>query len=151
MWRSLILLLGVFALGFALYFYVTTQSVSSEVVEEPILFATSSVKSTAASSTNEDKNINELIAPIKPDAGPSLSETVPEAGITVDLSILSAEQKAVAQSFGFEGDSATISPTLTACVEEAFGPERLQAILLGDTPTVLEGIRALSCLNQVSE
>jgi hypothetical protein len=41
---------------------------------------------------------------------------------------------------------ATLTPELEACFVEAIGDVRVEAIKLGDSPTVVEGMKAAACL-----
>ncbi len=58
---------------------------------------------------------------------------------------LTDQQKAIAESFGIDPDTVTITPAMIACAEQKVGSARLAEIKDGATPSFLEGAALLTC------
>jgi len=108
---------------------------SSEVVEnKSIQEAQPSYESENA--TNESIDAETPIEPI--------TEPVIEP-IVVETAELSDTQKKLLDTFGFEGDTVTITPNMISCAEDAVGKERMDAIVGGASPSPLESLKLLPC------
>ncbi len=61
---------------------------------------------------------------------------------------LTPDQRRLLDTFGVDVEMlpTTLTPTLKACLESAWGSGRLTEIMQGSTPTVFEGAKAVSCL-----
>jgi len=61
---------------------------------------------------------------------------------------LTPPQRALLATFGIDESAlpATLSPELEACFVDAIGRERVDAIKAGETPTFVEGAKAVGCL-----
>jgi len=75
-----------------------------------------------------------------------VANTVPEEGIPIDTSTVSAEQKEVAKKVGIDLDTIVITPQMVSCAEQKIGSTRVAEIMNGSSPTTLEGISLLGCL-----
>ena len=69
-----------------------------------------------------------------------------EEEVTIPESRLSEGQQNVLESIGVDTANFTITPGQVACAEERLPPERIAAILAGDTPTMIEIARLSPCL-----
>jgi hypothetical protein len=61
---------------------------------------------------------------------------------------LTAGQRAMLETFGIDESAlpATLTPELEACFDAKIGEVRVEAIKAGDTPTMVEGMKAIACL-----
>jgi len=75
-----------------------------------------------------------------------VANTVPDEGIKIDTSAVSAEQKAVAEKVGIDLDTVVITPEMVSCAELKLGSARIAEIINGASPTALESISLLGCL-----
>ncbi len=144
------LLVGLGALFFlsSTFYWFQDARNSFTPASESVVVSLSNTPSTTVSEIRATTSASQPAVSTTTVSMESLSSVVPAGGISVDLSALSVEQKAVAGTLGFTDDAVTISPEVIACVESAFGLERLTAIIDGETPTILEGISAIACFNQ---
>ncbi len=73
-------------------------------------------------------------------------EPTPETSGAVDW--LTPGQRQMLRTLGVDESSlpAVLTPELEACFVSKIGQERVDAIKGGDTPTLIEGMRAVSCL-----
>ncbi len=73
---------------------------------------------------------------------------VPATTPTVEADWLSPEQRRTLSKLGIDESRlpSTLTPELEACFVKAIGEERVQAIKAGDSPTVVEGMKAVTCL-----
>jgi len=69
----------------------------------------------------------------------------PAETIEIDITSLPDGQQRVLNTLGVDESSVTITPRVVACAEAAVGADRVAAIIAGDTPGVLEGIRLANC------
>ena len=76
----------------------------------------------------------------------AISDTVPEEGIVVDTSTISADQKAVAEKIGIDLDTFVITAEMVSCAEQKLGSARIEEIMNGSAPTVFESVSLLGCL-----
>jgi hypothetical protein len=96
----------------------------------------------------------EVIGSLVPDSGDTSATAEPSgqanaaAGATIKQDWLSPEQRRTLSKLGIDESKlpATLTPELEACFVEAIGEVRVEAIKLGDSPTVVEGMKAAACL-----
>ena len=69
----------------------------------------------------------------------------PAKTIEIDITSLPDGQQRVLNTLGVDESSVTITPGVVACAEVAIGADRVTAIIAGDTPGVLEGIKLANC------
>ena len=72
--------------------------------------------------------------------------TVPAAGIALRDVPLSDGQRTLLAGVGIEVETFVITPAMQRCAESTLGAVRLQAIIGGAAPSVLETTRLLPCL-----
>ncbi|MFM2339677.1 MAG: hypothetical protein RLZZ360_313 [Candidatus Parcubacteria bacterium] len=74
------------------------------------------------------------------------SDPTPAASLTADW--LSPEQRRLLSKLGIDEAKLpkTLTPELEACFIETIGKDRVAAIKAGDAPTVVEGMKAMTCL-----
>jgi len=65
------------------------------------------------------------------------------AGYTV-----TAEQKQVAESLGINLDVLSLTGAAIDCAQKKLSPERIEAILSGEAPTIIETVTLLPCLKK---
>lgn len=58
---------------------------------------------------------------------------------------LTAEQRALVESFGIDPDTVHITPAMIACAEAEVGSARLAQIQGGDKPSFTEGMKLMAC------
>jgi hypothetical protein len=94
------------------------------------------------------------VAPREEGVTPAPNATAPEAmtetsrpDIPLASLALSAEQRALAESFGINVDSFVITGAMQVCAEETLGADRFASVLAGEAPSFLEASRLLRCLN----
>lgn len=75
-----------------------------------------------------------------------VAETIPAAGVKLNTSAVSEDQKAAAEKVGIDLDEVTITPEMVSCAENKLGSERVVEIMNGASPTMLESISLLGCL-----
>ncbi len=68
--------------------------------------------------------------------------------VTIDATQLTGAQREILKSFGYTGDSITVSEAAISCAEESLGSERFAQILNGGAPTPLEALRIVPCMKQ---
>jgi hypothetical protein len=75
-------------------------------------------------------------------------ESVPGTPTTIQRDWLSPEQRRLLSKLGIDESQlpTTLTPELEACLVEAVGETRVAAIKAGDAPTVVEGMKAMTCL-----
>ena len=110
-------------LGFGVYVWYTLQTLSTK--SDTALVEPKDAASTAKDSSDE-------------------GETVMEP-IVVKTADLSDSQQKILESFGFGGETFTVTSAMISCAENAVGKARLQEILDGAAPTPLESIKLLPC------
>lgn len=80
--------------------------------------------------------------------GEAVSEPEPAAmpaAIEIDTTTLPAGQQKVLNTLGVDESNVTITPEAVACAEAAIGADRVAAIIAGETPGVMEGIKLANC------
>ena len=70
---------------------------------------------------------------------------IPPAPIEIDTTSLPAGQQRVLNTLGVDESVVRITPEVVACAEAAIGADRVAAIIAGETPGVLEGIKLANC------
>ncbi len=95
----------------------------------------------------------EGVGSMVPDSAPATSG---EAGIPTSLPSTTPEtndwltpgQRSMLATFGIDESELpkTLTPELETCFVEAIGQERVDAIKAGDSPTFVEGAKAVGCL-----
>ena len=75
----------------------------------------------------------------------SIDAETPTEPIVVETAELSDTQKKLLDTFGFEGDTVTITPDMISCAEDAVGKERMDTIVDGASPSPLESLKLLPC------
>lgn len=95
-----------------------------------------------------------IVGSLVPDSGEDTLETstvlptsVPQSD-TPRADWLSPEQRRTLARLGIDESKlpATLTPELEACFVKAIGEVRVEAIKAGDSPTVVEGLKAITCL-----
>lgn len=144
-----IVFVGVIAIGVVIYNFVqlyTSMPSRAEVMN----FANDAVDALP-------EGIEGVTGSLVPDQGDSVNvpgnTTLPGDGPT-DTEVVPADdwltpgQRAMLSTLGIdEADlPATLTPALEACFVEKLGRERVDAVKSGETPTVVEGIKAATCL-----
>ncbi len=74
--------------------------------------------------------------------------TLPTTETPASADWLTPEQREILATLGIdEADlPAVLTPELEACLVDKIGADRVAAVKAGDTPTVIEGVRAATCL-----
>lgn len=79
-------------------------------------------------------------------------EAAPEKSVTEDDKnpLLSAEQEKQLESYGVNVEQlpSRITPGMEACFTEILGKERVDQIIKGDSPSVIEFLKARDCLGK---
>ncbi len=75
----------------------------------------------------------------------SVDQTAP---MSIDATTLSQSQRAILETFGFEGDTIVVSDALISCAQEAVGEERFLEIVNGSAPSPLEALVLVPCAKQ---
>ena len=68
--------------------------------------------------------------------------------IVIQKSALTPTQQTLVEKMGLEGDSIVITPAMISCADEALGADRVEAIVAGDSPSILESISLVGCLKK---
>lgn len=68
--------------------------------------------------------------------------------IVIDVETLPESQQDVLKTFGFEGETVTITAAMISCAEDAVGKVRFDAIVEGASPSPLESLKLLPCLKK---
>lgn len=55
-------------------------------------------------------------------------------------------QKQTAETFGVDVETFVITPAMQVCAQEQLGEERFDAIIDGETPSMIESMKLLGCL-----
>jgi len=79
---------------------------------------------------------------------PTQAATPTTSGVPVRDLPLTTEQRQAAEALGFDVEQMVLSPALITCARETLGESRYQAVLAGDTPTLLETARLLPCVGR---
>lgn len=95
-----------------------------------------------------------MVGSLVPDGGSTTTnEAVPVAqsdntSTQVSADWLSGEQRRMLAQLGIDESKlpTTLTPELEACFNKAIGENRVAAIKAGDTPTLVEGMKAVTCL-----
>lgn len=88
----------------------------------------------------------DLDAPAQQTFNGSVANTVPAEGVALPPDALSVQQKAIAESLGINVDSFVLTPQMVECAEEKLGTTRIEEIMAGDAPSILESARLAPCL-----
>lgn len=118
------------ALGFGVYVFMQLQNLNSGAVTE-----------VRQSDTGEVETGTE--AEVSTTSGAAASPPP----IVIEEASLTPEQKALLERLGIDTSSMTITPEMMLCFEAKLGAARVEEITNGATPTIMEGISALSCLD----
>lgn len=100
-----------------------------------------------------DKGIG-VVGSLVPDGGVTEPVTTPaataraSAGASSASDWLSPEQRRTLSMLGIDESKlpTSLTPELEACFVTAIGEVRVEAIKTGDSPTVVEGMKAMTCL-----
>lgn len=79
--------------------------------------------------------------------GAPKSSTPVEGSINIGAR-LNADQRAMAERFGLDPDNLYLSPAGRACIEGKLGAARVEAIIAGASPSTMEMMSAMPCLNE---
>lgn len=79
---------------------------------------------------------------------PSTPEVLPAEPVVIDVTKLTDAQREILASFGYGGDSITISEAVVRCAEEALGTTRFNEVLNGAAPTPLEALSLVPCMKR---
>lgn len=129
------------ALAAVVYVWLSIQNLSTDVeeavtgngMEETVQVPESETEITPAVANEE-----EVVAPIEkePEAIIIKTETLPEA------------QQETLDTFGLDAEAYTITPEMVACANKKIGEERVAEIVAGSSPSPIEALSLLPCVNQ---
>jgi hypothetical protein len=74
-------------------------------------------------------------------------QTVTEP-IVVDTASLTESQQGILKTFGYKGDTFTITEAMIVCAKDAVGEVRFTEILDGAAPSPLESVKLLPCMKK---
>ncbi len=118
----------IIGIGFGMYVWYTVQKLDTEVggvvVDE--------VKN------NVPEEVIKVAEPV----------VIPKEPVTVKTAELSDTQQNILKTFGFEGESFTVTPSMIVCAEEVLGSARLSEVLGGSSPTTIESMKLLPCFKE---
>lgn len=103
------------------------------------IFKTDEATPLDASMTNNEEMVNETSP---------LEVTAEGEPVTIEVEALPEAQQKALNTFGFEGETITISQTQMQCAEAAVGKERLAAIFAGDAPGPIEAAKLYGCKDE---
>ena len=72
----------------------------------------------------------------------------PSEPVTIPESVMTERQQKARQFVGVDTKEIVITPEMFACAEASIGSQRMIDIQNGDTPSVVEGAKLLTCYNQ---
>ncbi|MEY2665724.1 MAG: hypothetical protein RLZZ480_829 [Candidatus Parcubacteria bacterium] len=130
--RSALFFLFAALVSVGLFVLVSLYGTSSKATLE-------SVKDTATSATDTVKTNKDSVAE-------TLSSKIPEKGIPLSSLPLSETQKKALAAAQIDVASFVITKTMLTCGAEKLGEERIQAIIGGEAPTLLETTKLIPCL-----
>jgi hypothetical protein len=133
--RSLSFFIGAIALTIALFFFVNSQLRSGDL---PTKDTVSDVVQEVATVTKEKSDVAKAEAINK----------VPEDGILLSSIPLTESQKKALSSAGIDTETFKLTPEMIACGAEKLGSERVNAIISGSTPSLLEVTKLTPCLTR---
>jgi len=118
--------------------YATTLEIKPNTDQAPVL--------ERAEDVAREQNLG-LWSVCKESSLGNTSDNIPgeTEAVTIDTNSLPPGQQKVLDTFGMNGSSVTIAPEVIVCAEAAIGAERVAAIVAGDTPGVLEGLKLANC------
>jgi hypothetical protein len=90
---------------------------------------------------------NEVTEPIN-DSEPAPISNEPTPAIIIDVETLPEVQQKALTTFGFQGQTITISDSQLTCAKDAVGEERLAEIVAGDALGPLEMSKLYGCKDQ---
>ncbi len=128
------------AIGTGIYVWYMYQTVTRSLEEEGTQTVLEDRVAPATTSVEEETSV-----PVVASHEPAETQAAP---ITVDATALTSTQREILKSFGYTGDSITITQATVVCAEDAVGSERFAQILNGAAPTPLEAVRMLPCMKQ---
>lgn len=80
---------------------------------------------------------------------PVYSETEPQIDpVTIDMADIPESQQKILETFGFEGETFTVTPAMISCSEDAVGKTRFNEIVSGAAPSPLESLKLLPCFKK---
>jgi hypothetical protein len=93
----------------------------------------------------------DVVGSLVPDAGMTTATNEPSAATAaapIQHEWLSPEQRRTLTKLGIDESKlpSKLTPELEACFVKVLGEVRVEAIKLGDSPTVVEGMKAATCL-----
>lgn len=71
-----------------------------------------------------------------------------QAPIVIDATKLTDAQRSMLETFGYTGDSITVTEAALACAKREVGEARFLEILNGSAPGPLEAMKLLPCMKQ---
>jgi anionic cell wall polymer biosynthesis LytR-Cps2A-Psr (LCP) family protein len=78
----------------------------------------------------------------------SNTETGGEEPIVIQTADLTSAQRATLETFGFNGETITITEAMITCAKDAVGEARFTEILNGGAPTPFESMKLLPCMKK---
>lgn len=141
------------AVGLGVYVWYQLQGldrgkghVGTEAAVEEV--ATSSDEVSTQRQQEMSSNPADTVAP----AGPVVTETTAPENSTEDIIIdereLTPDQIKLLNRLGVDTETIVITGEMVECAEDKLGTVRVDEIVAGATPTVLEGFSVLPCLNE---
>ncbi len=144
---GILVFIGIIAIGTVIANFVrlyTSMPSKAEVLDVAggLLQETPTVKQVIEGSLVPQNQTSNDIPQVSPDTPERVSEEVVEAdwltpGQRQMLATLGVDESALPK---------TLTPELEACFIGKIGQERFDAIKAGDTPTLIEGMKAVTCL-----
>lgn len=116
------------SLGVGVYVWYLFQTVPLE--GSPITTVTSLSPPLSQSSADEDEET---------------TETTPPTPVIIETRSLTEGQRDALNTLGYTGETITLTTDMIVCATEALGSARINEILEGATPSVLESMRLLPC------
>ncbi len=129
---GIVTFLLVVAIGLGVYVWYVVQNLNTQVVSTP----TSEITPIQDGKKGDTETVGNTDTSIESVQQPLIIKTAD----------LPASQQKMLDTFGINGETFTITPTMLSCAEKAVGMTRLTEIQKGSAPTAMESIKLLPCL-----
>ena len=111
-------------------------------LQQTLSGATSGLLESVTGNVDAEKEVEAFV----PSAETPIANSLPKEGLKIDSSAITDEQKVMAEKVGIDLDGVAITPEMVGCAEKKLGEGRLQEIMDGASPSVLESMSLLGCL-----
>lgn len=130
------------AVGFGVYVWFQLQQLEGKKAGVPAAHEPLDTEQSAGASDAETST------PTTPTVTSVNERVVQEDAVVIDQTALTPEQKELLEKLGVDTESMAITSAMVECAEVKLGTVRVDEIIAGATPSLMEGLSVLPCLDE---